>query len=281
MQAASTDHFENRYRALARQRAKRIALEGADFIERRAAEELLARLGATNRVFARAILVGDETGLISAGLNTFYPDIDVTNVRVEELDREDNGFAPACFDLIISGLSLHASANLSTMLMQVNDLLAPDGLFMGALPGEGTLVELRDSLLRAEAASGSGAGARVEPFIDISTAGALLQQCGFTLPVVDMDRFVVRYSTLAGLITDLRAMGATSTLDARARPVSRRARNLFQQFYQDNHSDSDGRLRASCNLVFMTAWTAHESQQKPMRPGTASVRLADYLNKEK
>jgi hypothetical protein len=158
--------------------------------------------------------------------------------------------------------------------------LKPDGLFLGCLVGGSTLRELRAALAEAETEISGGVSPRVAPFADLRDMGGLLQRAGFALPVTDVETLTVRYPHLFALLADLRAMGATNTLVERLRKPTRRA--LFLRaavIYARDNSDSDGRLRATFELIFLSGWAPHESQQKPLKPGSAQVSLADVLRK--
>ncbi|HEY4123257.1 MAG TPA: methyltransferase domain-containing protein [Rhizomicrobium sp.] len=182
------------------------------------------------------------------------------------------------FDLAVSVLALHAINDLPGFLIQIRRALKPDGLFVGALFSGDTLKELRESFAAGEEEISGGASPRVAPFADVRDLGGLLQRAGFNLPVADTERTVVRYRQFKTLISDLRAAGETNVLASRARKPLRRdvvAASLAQ--YSANHAEDDGRLRATFDIAYLTGWTPHESQQKPMMPGSAKTRLADAL----
>ncbi|MET0547179.1 MAG: methyltransferase domain-containing protein, partial [Caulobacterales bacterium] len=194
------------------------------------------------------------------------------------VDEEALPFAEGRFNLVVAAGGLHWVNDLPGLMLQVRRLLHPDGLFIGALFGAGTLRELRECLLAAEAELTGGAAARVSPFADAQDMASLLQRAGFALPVSDVDTRVVRYANPARLLADLRGMGETAALAARPhrylRPdVIARAIAL----YAERFADPDGKVRASFNIVTATGWAPHESQQQPLRPGSAKTRLADAL----
>ncbi len=191
---------------------------------------------------------------------------------------ETLGLPDQSCNLIVSGLAIHAINDLPGLLAQVRRALQPDGLFMACLPGAGTLRELRMSLQEAESELTGGISPRVLPFADIRDLGQLLQRAGFTLPVIDSDTVRVRYDNLFALMRDLRAMGATNILVDRIKLPTRRSVFLrAAEIYAAKFSDSDGRIRASFELVWMSGWSPHESQQKPLRPGSAKHSLAVAL----
>ncbi len=216
------------------------------------------KAGRVTRVEADAAFLGGEDGLVAP------PD------RVP--------LAPESADLVVSLLSLHEVDDLPGQLVQIRRALRPDGLFLGALAGGGTLAELRDSLLAAETEVSGGAAPRVMPFADVREAGALLQRAGFALPVADVDTITVRYDSMFGLLRDLRAMGATSALAERSRrPARREPVRRAAELYAARHADADGRVRATFSIVWLSGWAPHESQQKPLRPGSATASLKDFL----
>jgi SAM-dependent methyltransferase len=181
-------------------------------------------------------------------------------------------------DLVVSGLALQWINDLPGTLVQIRRALKPDGLFLAALVGGETLTELRQSFAAAEAEIEGGVSPRVTPFADLRDLGMLLQRAGFALPVTDVDRLVVRYSSPFGLMEDLRRMGATNVLRERRRTPLRRATLIrMAEIYADRFADPDGRIRATFDIVWLSGWAPHESQQKPLRPGSATHRLADAL----
>lgn len=197
----------------------------------------------------------------------------VTIASLEEVPVE-----PESVNLIVSPLSLHLTDDTPGAFIQVRRALKPDGLFLAAIPGSGTLQELREALLAAEAELTGGASPRVIPFADVRDVGALLQRAGFALPVTDTETYTVRYDSLFALIRDLRAMGMTSPLSARSRtPVSRRFFLRAAEIYAERFSDPDGRVRATFSIIYLSGWAPHESQQKPLKPGSAKQRLSVAL----
>ena len=185
---------------------------------------------------------------------------------------------PSTYDLIVSGMMFHRINDLPGLLVQARAALKPDGLLMAVFPGGETLTELRQSLLQAESELTGGASMRVAPFIDVRSAGQLLQRAGFALPVVDSDNICVRYESMFDLIKDLRGFGASAAMLKRAHaPSSRTLFTRAAQIYAERFSDADGRIRASFEMIWISGWAAHESQQKPLKPGSAKAKLADAL----
>jgi len=200
-----------------------------------------------------------------------------SGMRVQA-DEERLPFAAASLDLIVSSLSLHWANDVIGALVQARLALKPDGLFIGALFGGATLTELRQALTAAELELTGGAGPRVSPFADPSDAAGLLQRAGFALPVADVDRVTVRYDHPMRLMADLRRMGETSVLAERhPRPLTRRVLARALEIYARDFADPDGRLPATFEILTLTGWSPSETQQKPLRPGSAKVRLADAL----
>ncbi len=193
-------------------------------------------------------------------------------------DEEALPFADNTLDLVVSGLSLQAVNDLPGVLAQVRRALKPDGLFLAALLGGDTLAELRQSFAVAESELEGGVSPRVAPFADLRDLGGLLQRAGFALPVTDVDRITVRYATPLRLLRDLRRMGAANPLVERRRVPLRRATLMrAMEVYAARFADPDGRVRASFDIMWLSGWSPHESQQKPLRPGAAKQRLADAL----
>jgi SAM-dependent methyltransferase len=269
-------------RALAR------PVAGADFLMRRTAEDLADRLSTVGRRFSRAAALFCQTPSAVEALAASGKVGTVTRVEADLafLGGADGMVAPfetvpfgsESLDLAVSLLSLQAMNDIPGFLAQVRRALKPDGLFLAAFAGAGTLGELRESLLAAETELHGGASPRVVPFADVRDAGALLQRAGLALPVADVEPAVVRYDTLFDLMADLRAMGEQSALvDRSRRPAPRRLFRRAAEICAERFSDPDGRVRATFSIVWMSGWAPHASQQKPLRPGAGKVSLAKVL----
>lgn len=266
-------------RALLRDRQGRAARQGAEsFLLDRVAEDMAERQQAVLREFADGIDLGtpgDQVRVVLAG--------NVRQLRAVALpvaDTEPLALATASADLVVSALALQFVNDLPGVLAQIRRALKPDGLFLAAMIGGDTLTELRQSFAAAEAEVEGGVSPRVAPFADLRDLGALLQRAGFALPVTDVDRIVVRYDNAFALMQELRRMGATNILNERRRTPSRRATFLkMAQIYAERFSDPDGRIRATFDIVWMSGWAPHDSQQKPLKPGSAKMSLADAVKK--
>ena len=269
-----------------RSRALAAANDGADFLLAAVADDIAERLAAVQRRFALAADIGSLLPLVAERLKA-GGQVDRV-VRLDRLpqtrpdivaDQEALPLAAASIDLAVSALALHWADDLPGVLAQIRAALKPDGLFLAALLGGETLTELRQSLAAAEAEVRGGAAPRVSPFAELRTLGALLQRAGFALPVIDQDRRTVRYASALHLMRDLRAMGATNVLVERdRRPLPRRALLRAAAIYAERFSDPDGRVRATFDVISLSGWAPHESQQKPLKPGSARARLADALS---
>lgn len=184
----------------------------------------------------------------------------------------------ASVNLVLSPLALHLTNDTPGVLIQARRALKPDGLLLAAIPGAGTLQELKDVLLATEVELLGGASPRVIPFPDVRDIGGLLQRAGFALPVVDTETRLVRYSSMFALLKDLRAMGMGNPLLNRSRkPLNRAFFLRAAEIYQERYADPDGKIRATFSFIFASGWAPHESQQKPLKPGSAKARLADAL----
>jgi SAM-dependent methyltransferase len=193
-------------------------------------------------------------------------------------DEEALPFRDASLDLVVSALALQFVNDLPGTLVQIRRALRPDGLFLAALLGGETLPELRQAMSDAEIECEGGVSPRVAPFADLRDLGALLQRAGFALPVTDIDRVTVRYESVFALMHDLRRMGATNALVERRRtPLRRATLARMSEIYAQRFADADGRVRATFEVAWLSGWAPHQSQQQPLRPGTAKARLADAL----
>jgi len=280
--------IDSAVRTARKKRALASGVAGADFLMSRVADDLVDRLATVQRSFsapvaafggtAHAALAMARSGRLAAPVRR----LEVAGIHVGGADQvvadlETAELAPASADLIVSLLALHAVNDLPGLLSRFCRALRPDGLFIAALPGAGTLAELRDSLLAADAENG-GASPRVLPFVDLRDGGALLQKAGFALPVADVEPIVVRYPDLAGLMKDLRAMGETNCLVARSRRSP--GRRLFaraERHCADHHADPDGRIRTTFSVLWLMGWAPDAAQPRPLAPGSAQMRLAEAL----
>ncbi len=198
----------------------------------------------------------------------------IAHVGLGDSAQEVLPLQPASLDLVVSGLAFQFVNDLPGVLAQIRRALKPDGLLLAAMIGGDSLTELRQSFAAAEAECEGGVSPRVAPFADLRDAGSLLQRAGFALPVTDLDRIVVRYDSAFALMADLRRMGATNILNERRRTPTRRATMLrMAQVYAERFADPDGRVRATYDVIWLSGWAPHESQQKPLRPGSAKASL--------
>jgi SAM-dependent methyltransferase len=272
-------------RSLVRRRLSRALNQGyADFLLARAVEDLEERLSAVLRTFALALDVGTPTPAAAEALRRsgraervirLSPVVEPGSILGDE---ERLPFSGERFDLAVSLLALQGVNDLPGALVQIRRALRSDGLFIGALLGGSTLTELRQALTQAEAEIEGGASPRVAPFADLRDIGGLLQRAGFALPVTDADVVRVRYAHAFALMQDLRRMGLTNALlDRRKAPLRRATLFRTAEIYAQRFGEADGRIPATFEIVWLSGWTPHESQQKPLRPGSAKVRLADAL----
>lgn len=260
-------------------RRKRALQLGAEtFLLDRVAQELVERLGAVKRNFALALDLGTPGDTLIRLLGSSGQVANIAASDTLEGDDEALSLPDAKFELVVSALALQWVNDLPGTLLQIRRALKPDGLLLAALAGGETLFELRESLAVAEAEITGGASPRVSPFAEVRSLGALLQRAGYALPVIDSDRHIVRYETPFRLFQDLRRMGATNALVERSRkPLTRKIVTRAAEIYAERFRDPDGRLRATFDILWVAGWVPHESQQKPLKPGSAKMRLADAL----
>jgi NADH dehydrogenase [ubiquinone] 1 alpha subcomplex assembly factor 5 len=260
---------------------------GHDFLHDWAGEQLSLRLHDVKRNFAYGLWMGAsgsrrilehpkiETKIIIDHAEGFLRQSG--GLRIQG-DEEVLPFGPESLDLILSCLSLHTVNDLPGALVQARQALKPDGLFMAAMLGGETLHELRQVMNEAEIAVRGGISPRIAPFADKPQMGDLLQRAGFSLPVVDSDIVTVTYDNAFRLFHDLRMMGEGNAILNRDKSIPPRA--LFMEaarLYQEKFSESDGRIKATFEIIFLAGWSPHESQQKPLKPGSATFSLADAL----
>jgi SAM-dependent methyltransferase len=275
-------------RLLQRRRRRAMALGAATFLLDHVAADLAERLSAVLRSFELAADLGTPTDAVRRAL----ADRVATVVAVAEpplteamrasptvlADLEALPLREGTLDLAVSALSLQFVNDLPGTLVQIRRALKPDGLFLAALVGGASLAELREAFAVAEIEIEGGLSPRVAPFVDVRDLGALLQRAGFALPVTDVDRVIVRYASPLALLQDLRRMGATNVLAERRRvPLRRATLRRMMEIYGARFADPDGRVRATFEIVWLAGWAPHPSQQKPLAPGSAKMRLADAL----
>jgi SAM-dependent methyltransferase len=245
------------------------ALAGDRFLYQAAADGLADRLAAVTRKFERGLWIGDHVPPEIAPFAQSWHRVD--------FDPQEVLAAEGAFDLAVSLFSLQWINDLPGALVQIRRLLKPDGLFMGALLGGNTLSELREAFAHAEIATRGGVSPRVAPFADVRDLGGLLQRAGFALPVSDVERLQVRYRDFFALVRDLRAHGLTNVMHERSRHTLRRdTLAALIAHYAAHHAD-EGKLLARFETLYLTGWVPHQSQQQPLKPGSAKTRLAQAL----
>ncbi len=278
-------------RSLLRARRRRAAgLEPATFLLDRTAADFTERLAAVLRRFPLALDLATPGDALRAALirlgsidtivtaNTLPATGCARAALSVAADEEALPFRDAAFELVVSALALQFVNDLPGTLVQIRRALKPDGLFLAALIGGETLTELRQAFAAAESEIEGGASPRVAPFADLRDLGTLLQRAGFALPVTDIDRITVRYGSVFALMHDLRRMGATNPLiDRRRVPLRRTTLMRMADVYRERFADDDGRIRVTFEVVWLSGWAPHPSQQRPLRPGSAKTRLADAL----
>lgn len=252
--------------------------EDEHFLAARCAEDAAERLLDINRNFEHALIIGPQS--FCDDLLAALPDgkLQAVTLAPQDLDEEVLPYAAQSFDVILCALRLHSVNDLPGALVQMRAALRPDGVLIAAMFGGQTLTELRSVLYEAEDLTYGGITPRIAPMADFQQLASLLQRTGFALPVVDTDRVTVRYSAPLRLLSDLKNMGESNALTARSRkPVSKRFLNKIAQVYAEHHAGPDGKVPATFEILWLTGWAPHESQQKPLKPGSAKMRLADAL----
>ncbi|WP_138378858.1 methyltransferase domain-containing protein [Luteithermobacter gelatinilyticus] len=305
----SAQIFDRRQVRRHRDRAAAI-FDKHDFLFREVADRLYDKLLDVNRSFERMLDLGCHRGELAALLNQKNPDLliqqDLSLAMLAAHAAQSPGQAPTqaptqapkrdtaawrvqgdeeflpyraqSLDLITSNLSLHWVNDLPGTLLQIRQALRPDGLFLAALFGGETLTELRQAMFQAELNMDRGASPHVSPFVDVREAGTLLQRAGFALPVVDTDRITVTYKDALALMMELRGMGETNALVKGYKGLSSAEMMMeMNRVYRNMFSDERGRITVTFEVLYLLGWAPHESQPKPLKPGSAKMRLADAL----
>jgi hypothetical protein len=274
-------------RALIAQHLQRRPRGHDDFVTRLVLADLEDRLGTVTREFQRAIILSPDAAPLPLSArsasgpvrferaSTVLPIDGIPLLDPEELDlpRRD-------YDLIVSIFDLDVVDDVPGFLARARAHLEGDGLFLAAAIGGDSLTELREAFLAADEETGGGAYLRVAPFIPLSDAAGLLQRAGFALPVSDVETHVVRYASPLALMRELKALGASNPLrDRVGRPASPRLIQSASAHYERLAGDPDGRVRATLEIVWMSGWAPHASQQKPLKPGSAEISLTKVLGR--
>lgn len=268
-----------------------------DFLKARVSSALAERLADSARRFPRALDLGCHTGGLAEALEaggqvdhvTCFDGAPAMAARAASAGRETASgdtetlpFRQQDFDLVASALWLHRVNDLPGQLIQIREILKPDGLFLAGLFGAGTLSELRESFLQAESELTGGASPRIMPLPGLQDCAGLLQRAGFAMPVADVEHVTVRYDTPFALMADLKGMGEQAALTESGELLSRRVLARMAEIYAERFADPDGRLRASFEMVYLSGWSPAPDQPKPKRPGSARASLAEALGaKEK
>jgi SAM-dependent methyltransferase len=253
-----------------------------DFVMRLVLDDLAERLLTLTRSFERALILSPDPaplpaeGVTANGRFAF----ERLGTVLGDLDAEALTLPRSDYDLIVSLLDLTIVDDVPGFLARVRAHLAPDGLFLAAALGGDTLTELRQAFLAADMEVNGGAYARVAPFVPVGEVAGLLQRARFALPVGDVETHVVRYGSPLKLIEELKALGASNPLaDRPGRLATKRLIATAAAAYEAAASDADGRVRATLEIVWMSGWAPHESQQKPLKPGSAEISLTKVLGK--
>ena len=285
-------------RATVRSHRERAAIEADqfDFLHKEVADRMAERLVEISRSFKRSLQIGGMSGDMTLHplLNAVGSELSISadlsagmarraaacaNRHALALDEEYLPFAKHSFDLIFSPLCLHWVNDLPGSLIQINQALQPDGLFLGAIFGGETLKELRHCLLHAESEIMGGASPRISPFADVRDLGSLMQRAGFALPVTDLDTITVRYENPMRLLQDLRGMAESNAVLDRYKKITPKSVLIRAcEIYMEQFAEDDGRVPATFQIIYMTGWHPDESQQKPLKPGSAKTSLAAALN---
>ncbi|WDR01394.1 SAM-dependent methyltransferase [Devosia algicola] len=253
-----------------------------DFVTTLILSDLDDRLVTLLRPFPAALILGPDAEALPKTATTGKGVIEFERVGTIAADAELPHFAQPAYDLIISILDLQMVNDVPGYLSQLARRLNPDGLFLAAALGGNTLSELREAFLVADSQLSGGAYPRVAPFIQVRDGGGLLQRAGLALPVADIETHIVRYANPLALMAEIKALGAANPLHDRPRkPATKQLLALASEAYIERDADPDGRVRATLEILWFSGWAPHESQQKPLAPGSATTSLKSVLEKPK
>lgn len=275
-------------RGLVKQRRERAAqnFQKHNFLFDWSRKQIHDRLMDINRSFDRSLQLGSRCILSQHPKirSTIISDITVSSIEETsspyiQASEEFLPFAQGSLDLVLSNLNLHTINDLPGALIQIRRALKADGLFIASLFGGETLYELRQIMTEIDIQMHNGASPHIFPFADKPQMGDLLHRAGYALPVIDSEFITVTYDNIFKLFADLRGMGeSNSIIERRKTPLSRHYFMECAKAYQKRHQESDGRIVATFEIIFILGWAPHKSQQKPLKPGSAEFRLADALD---
>ena len=249
-----------------------------DFVTALVLGDLEDRLATLLRPFGRALIIGPDPEILPATGQSAHGSFPFQRLAAFTSAGELPDIEGESYDLIVSLLHLQGVNDVPGYLARLRAKLAPDGLLLAAALGGETLTELREAFLAADAKIQGGASARVAPFIQVRDAGALLQRAGLALPVTDVETHIVRYPHALALMAELKSLGASNPLTDRSRrPATRTLLTAAAEAYAGRDADPDGRIRATLEIIWLSGWAPHESQQQPLKPGSATVKLRDVL----
>lgn len=287
----------DRARLAARRNRAAATFAEYDFLRQRVIEDIESRAADTPRIFERGLELGAAGGDLSARLlasgkaaamvaadsaPVFNAAAAARGLEAAEADEEQLAFPEASFDLVVAPLTLHWVNDLPGTLAQIRRILQPDGLFLGALFAAGTLAELREVLSEAETELTGGLTPRLSPLPGLRDMAGLLQRAGLALPVADRDTVTVRYRDPLRLLTDLKGMGERAAFTpGTSRPLPRRVLARALDLYRERHSDPDGRVRATFEIVHVSGWAPGPGQPQPLKPGSGKVSLAQAVRRAK
>lgn len=270
--------FSSHRRRLAMARGQLLAARhGGAFLADVMADEIVERLRWVTRGFADALVIGHAPPMLLAELAR--RGIAVTRISPADGEEDALPFTEPTFDLVIAIGTLDSVNDLPGALIQINRALRPDGLFLGAMIGAGSLAVLKSAMMAADAAGGRGVAAHIHPQIDVRAAGDLLQRARFAMPVADSDSLTVRYSSLPALVRDLRCHGWTNVLASSPAPVSRAGLMAAMHSFAEA-ADADGKTAERFEITYLSGWAPSPDQPKPARRGSGTASLAKVLGKK-
>jgi len=228
--------------------------------------------------------VGKLTAIeLSPGLLAQAPDPE--GLTMERLSMDVDGaelpFTDNSVDVVTSCLALHWVNNLPGLFSEVNRILKPDGVFIGAMFGGETLMELRVALQLAEMEREGGFSPHISPFVEVRDLGGLLNSNNFTMLTIDTDDLKVRYPTIFQLMRDLKGMGENNAAINRKLHLHREtilaANAIYYDLYGEPHQEEKGTmvLPASFQVFYWIGWKPDPSQPKALKPQKSDVSLKD------
>lgn len=223
-----------------------------NFLHHEVANRIAENVEFLNREFESALELGARDGYLSSQIKAKK----IVKTEIDLLaDDEFLPFKAESFDLVLSNLNMHFINQIPQFLLQVKNILKPNGIFIASFFGEENLSELAHVLYKTENEIYGGVSPRMPPTIDIKTSAALLQKAGFADPISDFAKIEVEYADPKNLLNDLKNMAQGNILTKRSRKFfTKKFLKQTLENYQNLYQTNEGKVRATFEIITITGW---------------------------